>query len=409
MPESSARAAAAVAGRTAPLPRARPGSGSVPRWPVGSGLDALPSTADGAGVWAALGAAGGVARAYREGSVRAGVDPGGLGEVLGALDARFSIPATLSASVQLATALPILATGTGPAVEGLLERAFAGRATVALAATDATAGTDLTGLRTRARIDADGVEVTGEKQWIANATTAEAFLVLARHREGRHFTHFSWILVPADAPGVRVRAAVSALFAGSGAGHVELDGVRLSRGHVVGRVGLGLPVFARHIATERLAGALWGVALCRRVLADTHRWLSGRAHGDDSLWALDSVRQRFAVCLVRARELRALTDGLGEAVAVRHDTVAAATLKAAAGATVTHVLAECAQLWGAAGFATGGMQEIRAQAALFGIGGGATEVVLDLVAEDAEGILADLAPSGPLPGPLPGPPPGALS
>ncbi|MFE3640622.1 acyl-CoA dehydrogenase family protein [Streptomyces sp. NPDC059169] len=385
-----------------PTPRAG-GDRAVPGRPFSGGLDALPPTADGAAVWAVLGEAGGVGRAYRDSSVRAGVDPGGLGAVLDALDSRFSIAATLSASVQLATALPILATGTGPVVERLLERALTGRATVALAATDETAGTDLAGLRTRARFDGDTVEVTGEKRWIANATTAEAFLVLARHREGRHFTHFSWVLVPADAPGVTVRAADSALFAGSGAGHAEFHNVCLSRDHVVGRVGLGLPVFARHIAAERLAGALWGVSLCRRVLADTHRRLSARAHGEGSLWDLESVRQRFAVCLVRLRELRALTDAWAEQVATGYDTGAGATLKAAAGATVGHVLGECAQLWGAAGFASGGMQEIRAQAALFGIGGGATEVVLGLVAEDAERILAGLAVPRNAAGP-PGPP-----
>ncbi|MFC8918069.1 acyl-CoA dehydrogenase family protein [Streptomyces sp. NPDC057116] len=388
-----------------PTPRAA-GDRAPSGRPFSGGLDALPPTADGAAVWAALGEAGGVVRAYRDRSVRAGVDPGGLGAVLDALDARFSIAATLSAGVQLATALPVLATGTGPVVEGLLERALAGRATVALAATDETAGTDLAGLRTRARFDGDTVEVTGEKRWIANATTAEAFLVLARHREGRHFTHFTWVLVPADAPGVTVRAADSALFAGSGAGHAQFHGVRLSRDHVVGRVGLGLPVFARHIAAERLAGALWGVSLCRRVLADTHRRLSAREHGEGSLWDLESVRQRFAVCLVRVRELRALTDAWAEQVTTAYDTVAGATLKASAGATVGHVLGECAQLWGAAGFASGGMQEIRAQAALFGIGGGATEVVLGLVADDAERILAGLAGPGNAAGLVapPGPP-----
>lgn len=107
------------------------------------------------------------------------------------------------------------------------------------------------------------------------------------------------------------------------------------------------------------------------------------------------------MCLVRVRELRALTDASAESVAARYDTVAGATLKAAAGATVGHVPGECAQLWGAAGFASGGMQDIRAQAALFGIGGGATEVVLGLVAEDAERILADPAGSAGVAGPAP--------
>lgn len=355
-------------------------------------LDALPATADGQEVWAALGSAGLIAHCYRDGTVAAGVDPWRLGRVLAAVDARFSIAATLSASVQLATALPVLAAGTGPKAERALARAVTGEAVIALAATDVTAGTDLTALRTEVRTTDGRLEVHGRKTWISNTTTAQQFLVLARHRAGRHFTHFTWVLVPADAPGVTVRPADSALFARSGVGHVEFDHVLLERDHILGRTGMGLPGFARHIGTERLAGALWGVALCRRVLDSTHRHLVGRQHGDGTLWDLDSVRQRFAACLVRTRELHALARQLGEAVAYGRDATAAATLKAAAGDTVGHVLGECAHLWGAAGFASGGMQEIRAQAALFGIGGGATEVVLSTVADNAEAVLAALEP-----------------
>ncbi|WP_407554663.1 acyl-CoA dehydrogenase family protein [Streptomyces sp. Pv4-95] len=380
---------------SAPAPSAHeapaPAAATAPAATGHAALDALPRTASGAQVWAALGRAGLITRAYRDGDVRAGADPDGLAQLLAAVDSRFSLAATLSVSVQLATALPILATGSSQVARQALASALAGRATIALAATDVTAGTDLTALRTRVRIDDDGLEVTGEKNWIANTTTAAFFLVLARHRPGRHFTHFTWVLVPADAPGVTPCPADSVLFADSGAGHVVLDGVRLDRGHLLGRVGFGLPLFARHIATERLAGAQWGVALCRRVLDDTLRHLSGRPHGEGTLWDLDGVRRTFAACLVRVRELQALVAYHAEQVAVRHDTTAAATLKAAAGATVNHVLTECGQLWGAAGFATGGIQELRAQAALFGIGGGANEVVLGAVADAAEAVLADMA------------------
>ncbi|MER6310427.1 acyl-CoA dehydrogenase family protein [Streptomyces sp. NPDC001657] len=360
-------------------------------------LDALPRTASGAQVWAALGGAGLTAGAYRDRQPGTGIDPAGLADLLTAVDARFSVAATLSVSVQLATALPLLATGGAPAARQALAGALTGRATLALAATDVTAGTDLTALRTELRIEDDALDVTGEKNWIANTTTATHFLVLARHRPGRHFTHFTWVLVPADAPGVTVRPADSTLFADSGAGHVTFDGVRLGRDHVLGRIGLGLPLFARHIGTERLAGAQWGVALCRRVLADTHRHLTGRPHGDGTLWDLDPVRQRFAACLLRLRELHALSSELADQVALRHDATAAATLKAAAGATVHHVLGDCAQLWGAAGFTTGGIQELRAQAALFGIGGGADEVVLGTLADAAGDLLAALQRPGTLP------------
>ncbi|MFD9404421.1 acyl-CoA dehydrogenase family protein [Streptomyces sp. NPDC060011] len=356
-----------------------------------TGLETLSADATGAEAWAALGAAGLLTRAYQGGEIRDGIDPGGLADLLAASDSRCSIPATLSASVQLATALPLLATGTGPAVERTLRRVLTGRATLALAATDTTAGTDLTALRTEVVLDDGSLTVSGGKEWIANTTTAEAFLVLARHRPGRHFTNFSWILVPADAPGVTTRPAPSTLYASSGVGHVTFDAVRLDRAHIVGRVGLGLPLFARHIAVERLAGALWGVALCRRVLEATRHHLAERAHGDVTLWHLPHIRQRFASCLVRVQELQSLADRFGPDVAQRHDPRAAATLKAAAGTTVPYVLGECAHLWGAAGFTDGGIQEIRAQAALFGIGGGATEIVLETLADSAGQILEELA------------------
>ncbi|MEU0784649.1 acyl-CoA dehydrogenase [Streptomyces sp. NPDC006173] len=359
--------------------------------PASTGLDALSADATGAEAWAAFGAAGLLTRAYRGGEIRDGIDPDGLADLLAATDAHCSIPATLSASVQLATALPLLATGTGPAVERTLRRTLTGRATLALAATDTSAGTDLTALRTEAVLDDGWVTVTGGKEWIANTTTAEAFLVLARHHPGRHFTSFSWVLVPADAPGVSTRPAPSTLYASSGVGHVTFDAVRLDRAHLVGRVGLGLPLFARHIAVERLAGALWGVALCRRILQATRHRLADRAHSDVTLWHLPHIRQRFASCLLRVQELQALADRFAPDVARRHDTRAAAMLKAAAGTTVPYVLGECAHLWGAAGFADGGIQEVRAQAALFGIGGGATEIVLEALADSADQILGKLA------------------
>ena len=54
------------------------------------------------------------------------------------------------------------------------------------------------------------------------------------------------------------------------------------------------------------------------------------------------------------------------------------------------MLTDCAQLHGAEGFTTAGAQWTRAQAALWGIGGGTTEIVLGTVAGAADGLLAEL-------------------
>nr|CEL14093.1 Butyryl-CoA dehydrogenase [Kibdelosporangium sp. MJ126-NF4] len=338
-------------------------------------LDGLPAGSSGRDVWRALGRAGVIEQ------VGSSPEPDRLAHLLAAVDRRFPVGTTLAVCVQVATVLPILA--TGPA--DVLRRAQTGIDTIAFAATDVGSGSDLTALRTGVRLGDDGIEVTGDKRWITNATTADAFLVLARHKAGRHFSSFTWVLVPASAPGVTVTPADTTLFEGSGVGHVRFD--RVFSGQVIGRPGRGMTTFARHIGTERLAGGLWSVALCRRVLADTLQRLSTRSHGENTLWHVDSVRQRFAECLVRVRQLDALTREVGRRIVRDHDAAAAALVKAAAASTVDHVLAECAHLQGADGFSDGGVQELRAQAGLFGVGGGVTEVVLSTVADQASAIL----------------------
>ena len=344
-------------------------------------------------IWLALGRAGLIEQVYRHGSPADGVLPERLARLLTAVDCRFPVGTTLALCVQTATALPLLAGDTAASAR-ILHSALRGEVSLWLAATDVGPGSDLTALETEVRLGEHDVVLTGAKRWITNATTANEFLVLARHRQGRHFTNFTWVLVPADAPGVHVSSAESDLFHGSGVGDVAFEQVRLERARVIGRPGRGLASFARHIAVERLAGALWALALCRRTLDHTLRGLSVRPHQQGTLWDIDSVRQRFAGCLVEVRQLDALVKDLSERIANNHDTSAGALLKAAVGTTVDRVLAECAQLQGAEGFTARGAQKLRAQAAIFGIGGGTTEVVRAAVADDAMTVLAELNPSG---------------
>jgi citronellyl-CoA dehydrogenase len=355
---------------------------------VRDAVRSLPSTATAAEVWRELGRAGLIEALYRDaGCTR--VHPGRLRSTVEALDGSLSAGPVLGVCVQAATVLPLLgeAAAGSPAVARLHERMRQGRAVVALAATDTGSGCDLTGLGSEARLGAAEVVLNGRKRWATNATTADYFLVLARHRPGRHFTSFTHVLAPAGHPGVCPEPADTDLFAGSGVGHVGFAGVRVPRDHVVGRVGHGLAAFARHIATERLAGAMWGTAMSRRVIAATRRRLAERASGDGTLWDQPVIRQRLAEATVRLSQLEALCRVQADPVAERHDSVAAAVLKAAVAAAVEYILGVCAPLQGADGFARDGAQRLRAEAAIFGIGGGATEVVLGAVADHLDELL----------------------
>ncbi|MGW7545600.1 acyl-CoA dehydrogenase family protein [Streptomyces sp. NPDC054770] len=366
---------------------------------MSEGHSVLPPGADARSVVAALGRTGVTDRLYPSGPAGA-LDAVLLRRLLAEADARGPQGLVLALLVQLATAVPLLAdTASTSVAEKVLRSALDGEALLALAATDEGTGSDLAGLGTRVRIADPGaddggapVTVDGGKRWVTSATTADHALVLARHRPGRHFTSFTWVLVPLDAPGVTIRPANTTLFQGSGVGHVEFRDVRLGREHLLGRPGRGLALFARHIAVERLASAAWGVELCRRVIAGTARHL-GRRHVDGTpLDRHPSVRQRLAECTVRTAALHALWTTSYDRIATGHDGAAAAVLKAASGTVAEHVLGVCAQLQGADGFVSGGIQQLRSEAALFGIGGGATEVVLDTVADRLLPVLEGLTP-----------------
>lgn len=349
-------------------------------------------------LWKQLGSDGMLRRLYSGEAVDPafGLDPAALGELLAMLDAEHDLGTTLSVCVQVATTLPILIGRDGPAAQ-VAEDALDGRSVVAFAATDADApGSDLTALSTRVELGDGEVRLTGAKQWIVNATTADHAVVLARHRPGDHFTCFTLLLVPTGAQGVTSVLAPTAFFAGSGTGELRFDDVRLPASCVIGRPGQGLAEFARRMSAERLAGGLWAAALCRRVLADTRDRLANRVVRGQPLWQNTAIRQRFAQALLEQRRLAALCAAVCAPAGpgtVRPDTSLGATMvqamlvKAAAAQTVHLVLNECAQLYGAEGFTAGGIQQLRAEAAMFGIAGGSSETMLAGIADHAAELL----------------------
>jgi acyl-CoA dehydrogenase len=342
--------------------------------------------ADARAVWRALGRAGVTAALYDRGP---GPAPERLGGLLTELDARLPTGVVLSVCVQVATVIPLLRESAArSAFAGkLAATCAAGDAIVALAVTDAaTAGSDLLGSGTALHETERGPALRGGKDWITNACQCDHALVLARHRPARHFTSFRWVAVPVPAAGLSVSPAGGGLFAGAGLGHLRFDCVPVDEAVLIGPPGRGLTSFARRVGDERLAGALWARALSRRTLRDTRRWLASRPLDGRTLWENDAVRQRFARCLVELRRIEALCD-LHVGRAGEQPPEATMVLKAAVAESVDLILGECVQLRGADAFRDGGEAALRAEAAMFGIAGGATGAMLAGIADHAAALL----------------------
>ena len=95
--------------------------------------------------------------------------------------------------------------GTDEQKRRWLEDIASGAVTASFALTEPGAGSNPSGLRTRAVRDGDGWVINGQKRWITNAPVANVFIAFARTRPAdENGAGIAVFLIPADAAGVEV-------------------------------------------------------------------------------------------------------------------------------------------------------------------------------------------------------------
>ncbi|MFM9583284.1 acyl-CoA dehydrogenase family protein [Streptomyces caniscabiei] len=162
------------------------------------------------------------------------------------------------------------------------------------------AGSDLAGLRTRARREGEEWVIDGQKVWTSGAQFAEYGLLLTRtDPEVVKQAGITAFLVPMDAPGVEVRP-IRQMSGGASFNEVFLSGVRVPDRLRIGRPGQGWEVATATLGFERTAS---GSGNRRKGGTFTDVLALARSLGrtDDPL-----VRQHLADLYVRT-ELRAAT------------------------------------------------------------------------------------------------------
>ncbi|WP_433632516.1 acyl-CoA dehydrogenase family protein [Nocardia sp. CA-120079] len=113
------------------------------------------------------------------------------------------------------------------------------------------AGSDLAGLRTRARLDGDTWVIDGQKIWTSDARTANWIFVLARSDpDASRHRGITMLLVPMNQPGITIRP-ISMLSGGDNFNEVYFDGVRTARENVVIGPGEGWKAAMALLGLER--------------------------------------------------------------------------------------------------------------------------------------------------------------
>ncbi|MCY3851567.1 MAG: acyl-CoA dehydrogenase family protein [Acidimicrobiaceae bacterium] len=199
------------------------------------------------------------------------------------------VPGRVSANGVSLLAPTIFNFGTRAQQDYFLPRMAGGEHIWAQGWSEPEAGSDLAGIKTIAVRDGDDYVVNGQKIWCSRGKYADwIFCIVRTDPTAERHAGLSYLLVPADAPGI-TRRTVKRLDQESGFAEIFFDDCRVSADNVLGEPGQG-----------------WAVAM---AAAGSERGLSLRSPG------------RFMAAAERLRELAVSEAGSGLDARLRDEVV----------------------------------------------------------------------------------------
>jgi acyl-CoA dehydrogenase len=262
---------------------------------------------------------------------------------------------------------------------------IAGEKVSAIAVTEPGTGSNVGGITTRATLDGGEYRLDGTKMFITNAGIADVFVVAARTAPDGH-RGITTFIVEAGTPGLSLGQPLRKMgWHASDTREVILDGCRVPAGAVLGEPNRGFHQIMSAFQLERLTLAAMGVGHAEECLALATAYARDREVFGSPLISLQATRHRLAALSVELEAARVLTYRAAARLDGGHPGTArsVAMAKYHAAIAANHIIDECVQIFGGAGFLeeTAVARHYR-DARVLRIGGGTDEIQLEILAKD---------------------------
>ncbi len=178
-----------------------------------------------------------------------------------------------------------------------LEAMASGEVVASFALTEPGAGSDPTGLRTKAVRDGANWVISGQKQWITNAPLADLFVVFARTRPADgNGAGIAVFLVPADSPGVEVGVKDAKMGQeGAWTSDVYFTDVRLGPEALIGgSEDIGYRAALTSLARGRIHIAAVAVGSAQRALDESVDFAASATQGGSAVGTFQLVQAMIA-------------------------------------------------------------------------------------------------------------------
>jgi acyl-CoA dehydrogenase len=279
-------------------------------------------------------------------------------------------------------ALPhLVAAGDRDQIDRFVRPVLAGERIAALAVTEPDGGSDVAALRTHAMRDGDDYVVNGSKTYITSGIRADFLTTLVRTGGSGH-GGLSLLVIPADTPGLSRRPLQKMGWHCSDTAEIGFVDCRVPVANLVGAEGGGFIQVATQFVDERLALAVQAYATAQRCLDLTVTWVRQRETFGRPLASRQLVRHQLVEMHRQIDVARTYTRDVARRHVRGDDLIAQVALAKNTAVQACDVVVDMAvQLHGGLGYMRGTEVERHYRdARILGIGGGATEVMTELVA-----------------------------
>ena len=259
---------------------------------------------------------------------------------------------------------------------------IAGETITAVGISEPGAGSDVAGMRTTAKREGNEWVLNGSKMFITNGVHANLYFIAAKTGSARH--DMSMFIVEKGTPGFTVgRALKKTGWLSSDTAELIFDNCRIPAANLLGEEGKGFYSVMKNFQTERIALAAMAVGHCTQAIKLTLDYVRQRQAFGGVLWDQQTIRQRIAMLDAKTRAARQFMYHCAWSVQQGRDIVQEVSmLKALTGELVNEVLQTCQQFHGGMGYMREtAIERLWRDARVLGIGGGATEVMLEEVAK----------------------------
>jgi citronellyl-CoA dehydrogenase len=181
---------------------------------------------------------------------------------------------TMALLVQSDMATPVIADlGTPEQVDEFLKPALAGDRIASIGVSEPSAGSDVAGIVTIAKRDGGDYVLNGQKTFITNGARASFVTLLAKTNPDAGAHGCTFFLVPTDAKGFRVGRRLEKIGNhASDTAELFLEDVRIPERYRLGQENMGFMYLMQNFQSERLIGAVSGVAGCRYAVEFSRKY-----------------------------------------------------------------------------------------------------------------------------------------